>query len=225
MQATERRFWAKVEKTDASGCWNWTAATTLGYGVLRGVGLAHRYAWTLEHGQIPDGMTVKQRCGNRRCVRVAHLYLASRKDTVHDNMTSGRHYSPFVEASVEARRQYAARAKDACDANRTRYQITPEQRRKGHITRGCDLGVKRRRTSHDLSKEWKKVLLSDPCVYCGGVSVEADHIFPFARGGDHDWHNRAPACLACNRSKNDIPLLKFMMRRRKSASVTSYAGH
>jgi hypothetical protein len=56
-----------------SGCILWCAATNRpegGYGVLRVDGVlryAHRLAWELKHGPIPDGMQVCRQCrGERR---------------------------------------------------------------------------------------------------------------------------------------------------------------
>ena len=44
--------------------------------------LAHRYAWTLAHGDIPDGMTVDHMCGNTRCVNVEHLQLLTQAENI-----------------------------------------------------------------------------------------------------------------------------------------------
>lgn len=38
--------------------------------------LAHRVAWEVAHGPVPEGLFVKQRCGNRPCCTPAHLYLS-----------------------------------------------------------------------------------------------------------------------------------------------------
>lgn len=81
---TVERFWSKVEKTET--CWLWIAPTTVeGYGTF-GIGSrtdgtkrvvgAHRFAYELLVGPIPDGMEldhVKELCGNRHCVNPAHL--------------------------------------------------------------------------------------------------------------------------------------------------------
>ena len=80
------RFWAKVDKTsDPGGCWLWTAALSgVGYGVIgfgpRGsnqIFLAHRVAYAIVIGSIPDGMTLDhvwdRGCRNRHCVNPAHL--------------------------------------------------------------------------------------------------------------------------------------------------------
>jgi hypothetical protein len=53
----------------------------------------------------------------------------------------------------------------------------------------------------------------DPCVYCGAPSESVDHIDPVSAGGNSNWGNLAPACLACNSSKGAKPLLEFLMYR------------
>jgi hypothetical protein len=96
----EVRFWAKVDKT--KDCWNWTASRgTAGYGQI-GIGgrygrphLAHRVAYELEIGPIPDGMQVDHICHNRICVNPSHLRLATNKENnehragLQRNNTSG----------------------------------------------------------------------------------------------------------------------------------------
>jgi hypothetical protein len=72
---------AKVKRGAEDECWLWTAHTTNGYGFLsmgrkRGSVPAHRLAWEMVNGPIPDGVLVRQRCGNRLCCNPAHLFLA-----------------------------------------------------------------------------------------------------------------------------------------------------
>src|SRR5229473_1742306 len=59
------RFWAKVDKSGK--CWLWTGSTNRrGYGSFRvhhGIpSLAHRYAYELEIGPVPDGKFVCHSC-------------------------------------------------------------------------------------------------------------------------------------------------------------------
>lgn len=71
----ERRFWAKVDKNGPNGCWVWTAANASGYGRFW-VGhlvVAHRFAYELLVGPIPDGMQLDHLCRNPPCVNPAHL--------------------------------------------------------------------------------------------------------------------------------------------------------
>lgn len=61
------------------------------------------------------------------------------------------------------------------------------------------------------------------CAYCGYQrnSLEMDHIDPLSLGGAHDPENVAPACMRCNRTKNDRPLLVWLA---KEALLRSFAA-
>lgn len=75
----QERFWRKVNKTDA--CWVWTAAQAgAGYGWFwdgRRPVYAHRFAYELLVGSIPEGLTLDHLCRNRLCVNPAHLEAVS----------------------------------------------------------------------------------------------------------------------------------------------------
>lgn len=63
-----------------------------GYGQLRHGGKvrrAHRLAWELTRGPVPDGAFVYHRCGNRSCCNVEHLFLGERRHHV-GAMVAGR---------------------------------------------------------------------------------------------------------------------------------------
>lgn len=60
---------------------------------------------------------------------------------------------------------------------------------------------------------YKKVLLKEPCVYCGAsVAAGRDHIQPRHKGGKDNWTNRAPACRACDQAKGSRDLLMFLVK-------------
>ena len=86
------RVEAKTRRTD--GCWEWTAArNALGYGTIsvkRRSTLAHRVAWELTHGPVPDGLCVCHTCDNPGCVRPDHLWLGTREENNHDRSAKGR---------------------------------------------------------------------------------------------------------------------------------------
>ena len=87
----EARFWEKVNQDgrapsnapNLGGCWEWTASKHEdGYGEfqLKGkVRKAHRVAYELTHGGIPEGKDIDHRCRNRGCVRPDHLRLVTNK--------------------------------------------------------------------------------------------------------------------------------------------------
>ena len=64
-----------------------------GYGVMQALGeqRAHRIAWKLRHGPIPEGMDVLHHCDVPSCVEDSHLYLGTDQDNVDDKMRRGRH--------------------------------------------------------------------------------------------------------------------------------------
>lgn len=77
----EERFWKRVRKTDA--CWEWTGAHTGGgYGATYKSGrqvVAHRIAYELLVGPIPEGLQLDHLCRNRGCVNPAHLEPVSQR--------------------------------------------------------------------------------------------------------------------------------------------------
>lgn len=97
----DERFWEKVEKTES--CWLWTAGQRRGYGAFWHNGIsqyAHRVAWELLVGAIPDNLVVdhdnpEYGCGNSLCVRPDHLDLVTyvvnlqRKRKLRSDNTSG----------------------------------------------------------------------------------------------------------------------------------------
>jgi HNH endonuclease len=88
------RFNESFSVDDKTGCWNWIGAIrTTGYGVIKrgSRGLqAHRAAWEIFIGTIPDGMLILHSCDNQRCVNVAHLRVGTHLDNMRDMVERGR---------------------------------------------------------------------------------------------------------------------------------------
>jgi endogenous inhibitor of DNA gyrase (YacG/DUF329 family) len=94
------RFWEKVNMSGE--CWLWLAGCNAsGYGWFRTSGLqgravlAHRVAWELTNGPIPDGVELCHNCpggDNPLCVRPDHLWLGTHQENMADSARKGRHW-------------------------------------------------------------------------------------------------------------------------------------
>lgn len=98
----EERFWARVDKSGE--CWDWLGGKDRdGYGKILTYGKynrAHRFAWEIENGEIPDGMVVCHVCDRPCCVRLSHLFLGTVADNNKDCTVKLRHFSKLNELQV-----------------------------------------------------------------------------------------------------------------------------
>lgn len=54
---------------------------------------AHKAAWVVVRGAVPDGLVVCHKCDNPLCVRIEHLCLGSQRSNLEDMRAKGRaHY-------------------------------------------------------------------------------------------------------------------------------------
>ena len=98
----EERFWSFVDRPDPLNCWVWMGKDCLpgGYGrfSVSGSGskgtrrreLAHRFSWSLVHGDIPINLEILHRCDNPPCVNPAHLFLGTQSENIRDAVRKGR---------------------------------------------------------------------------------------------------------------------------------------
>lgn len=102
---------------DTSGeCWLWTGRLQPnGYGQFgmkatdgkwRAV-YAHRIAYELFVGPIPEGMDVCHRCAVQKCVKSDHLFVGTRSDNMLDGRDHGRGCVLSMEKAEAIRSQYA----------------------------------------------------------------------------------------------------------------------
>lgn len=70
------RFRSRIEKRAADECWPWLGPLRNGYGYLCDVKraiYAHRFAYELAYGPIPNGTQIHHTCGCKTCMNPAHL--------------------------------------------------------------------------------------------------------------------------------------------------------
>jgi len=86
--SAEQRLVRNIKVDPLTGCHLWQRSlSSRGYAriVVRGKHhLAHRLAWTLRHGPIPEGMEVCHRCDIRHCINPDHHFLGNRSGNMLD---------------------------------------------------------------------------------------------------------------------------------------------
>lgn len=104
-----QRFWAKADRTGSCWLWRGSINKSTGYGTFtmpkscmvggRSVyanqaSYAHRFAFELANGPIPDGQSVLHRCDVPACVNPEHLFLGTHRDNMRDAAAKGRLHVP-----------------------------------------------------------------------------------------------------------------------------------
>jgi hypothetical protein len=85
------RFWFHVRKGKNHECWEWTAATCRnGYGKFNGKTIAHRVAWELTNGHIPENICICHKCDNKLCCNTRHMFMGTQSDNMKDMYQKGR---------------------------------------------------------------------------------------------------------------------------------------
>lgn len=93
------RFWSRVDRGTYDRCWPWKGSlASAGYGYISFDNhrfRAHRIAYELVKGEIPDGLVIDHLCRNRACCNPAHLEAVSNRTNVL------RGVGPSAEAAVK----------------------------------------------------------------------------------------------------------------------------
>lgn len=97
------RFLSKIRKNSETGCWIWTAGRrkndwgdTYGqfyWGKINGVETqfaAHRAAWEILCGPIPEGKMILHKCNTMLCCNPAHLAVGDHEENMKDRDAAGR---------------------------------------------------------------------------------------------------------------------------------------
>lgn len=106
------RLAANTSPCPITGCHYWMGSVCGGYGRITLFGekvQAHRLAWELKKGPIPEGMVLDHLCKNQLCVNVDHLEVVTQRVNVHRSngiaalnarKTHCKHGHPFDEKNT-----------------------------------------------------------------------------------------------------------------------------
>lgn len=94
---TTDRFFEKVKVFEETGCWLWQGATNnpdlkQAYGIFqmdKKKHGAHRAAWIMFRGEIPEGMLLCHKCDVKLCVNPDHLFVGTYSDNLEDAFKKG----------------------------------------------------------------------------------------------------------------------------------------
>lgn len=125
------RFLAKVKtsgpipakRPELGPCWVWVAfLSPLGYGQILGnkrkLLLAHRAAWIIYIGDIPNSIFVLHHCDNPACVNPKHLFLGTQRDNIRDMVSKDR--ERFGERATNLKLRFEQVLKILSDTRRQR---------------------------------------------------------------------------------------------------------
>jgi len=152
----------KYVTTTWDGCWEWIGSKNpKGYGCFRVRGTlkpAHRVAYDLFVGIIPEGLRVLHKCDNRACVNPKHLWLGTNQDNTNDMISKGRdnlrtQQKYFTrEEKLAAHREVGKRYRDRINPNRQikqRYK-TDDERRNARLLTYKRANYKRRNENKEI---------------------------------------------------------------------------
>lgn len=133
----ENRFWNKVDKSGGpDACWLWSVGKNdKGYGMFLIDGQrirAHRIAWALSKGSIPNddsyhGLCVLHRCDVPACCNPSHLFLGTNADNVADRESKHRNCPGEVNVSAKLTNKQALEIRALYSVGDTTYNKLASQ--------------------------------------------------------------------------------------------------
>jgi hypothetical protein len=92
--SVQKKFWERVVRSNETTCWEFIKGRDgTGYGLVyfsHEKHRAHRVAWRIVFGAIPELLNVLHRCDNRCCCNPFHLHLGTHADNMRDMALKGR---------------------------------------------------------------------------------------------------------------------------------------
>lgn len=103
------RFWEKADVGHPWDCWEWQASKIpQGYGkfVISTNGTvkhayAHRVAWELTNGPIPDHLEIDHLCNNPGCVNPDHMETVTHAENVARRGLTSTHHLTYKEELLD----------------------------------------------------------------------------------------------------------------------------
>jgi hypothetical protein len=92
---------------------------------------AHRWAWELVNGQIPDEFVIDHICRNRKCVLPEHLRMITQQENIMaglhniDNRSHCNQGHPFVKENIMIRKNGK---RECAECNRIRARANYEKK-------------------------------------------------------------------------------------------------
>lgn len=84
----------------SNGCWECVShALNKGYPVIRyqnRLYSGNQFSYLMYYGELPEGMVVRHKCDNPRCINPSHLELGTQLDNVQDMLDRNRGVLPPV---------------------------------------------------------------------------------------------------------------------------------
>lgn len=133
-RTVNKDFWKNLDMT--ADCWEWQGSRNArGYGQIRKDGryiYAHRAAYELTHGSIPEGLCICHHCDNPPCCNPDHLFAGTMADNMHDRDAKGRNgsYKNRGKSHKGTSRPLSAEQKANLRARSAAYFADPKNRQR-----------------------------------------------------------------------------------------------